>query len=59
MNFIEREDPEVWAAMAGEEQRPQDGLEMIASENYPSLAGNGTTKDMNASTWIASVNRTF
>ncbi|NLX56259.1 MAG: serine hydroxymethyltransferase [Planctomycetaceae bacterium] len=38
MDFIEREDPEVWAAIAGEEQRQQDGLEMIASENYTSLA---------------------
>jgi glycine hydroxymethyltransferase len=38
MNFIESEDPEVWAAIAGEEQRQQDGLEMIASENYTSPA---------------------
>jgi len=38
MNFIEREDPEVWAAIAGEERRQQDGLEMIASENYTSPA---------------------
>ena len=28
-------------------------------KNYPSVAGNGTTKDMSAGTWIASVNRTF
>lgn len=28
-------------------------------KNYPSVAGNGTTKDMNAGTWIASVNRVF
>ena len=28
-------------------------------KNYPSVAGNGTTKDMGAGTWIASVNRTF
>ena len=28
-------------------------------KNYPSVAGNGTTRDMNAGTWIASVNRTF
>lgn len=38
MNFIEKEDPEVWAAIADEEQRQQDGLEMIASENYTSPA---------------------
>jgi glycine hydroxymethyltransferase len=38
MNFIEREDPEVWAAIADEERRQQDGLEMIASENYTSPA---------------------
>ena len=31
-------DPEVWAAVAGEIERQQDGLEMIASENYTSLA---------------------
>jgi hypothetical protein len=28
-------------------------------KNYPSVAGNGTTKDMSAGTWIASVNRAF
>lgn len=38
MNFIEQEDPEVWAAIAGEIERQQDGLEMIASENYVSPA---------------------
>ncbi len=38
MNFIESQDPEVWAAIAGEEQRQQDALEMIASENYTSPA---------------------
>ena len=38
MNFIEREDPAVWAAIAGEIRRQQDGLEMIASENYTSPA---------------------
>jgi glycine hydroxymethyltransferase len=38
MNFIEKQDPEVWAAMAGEIRRQQDGLEMIASENYTSPA---------------------
>ena len=38
MNFIEREDPAVWAAIADEQVRQQDGLEMIASENYVSPA---------------------
>ena len=34
MNCIERQDPEVWAAIAGEIERQRNGLEMIASENY-------------------------
>lgn len=38
MNFIEQEDPDVWAAIAGEIRRQEDGLEMIASENYTSPA---------------------
>ncbi|MCA9101970.1 MAG: serine hydroxymethyltransferase [Planctomycetales bacterium] len=38
MNYIEQEDPELWAAMADEERRQQDGLELIASENYVSPA---------------------
>lgn len=38
MNFIAEEDPEVWAAVAAEMERQQDGLEMIASENYTSPA---------------------
>ena len=38
MNFIEQEDPEVWAAIADEIERQEDGLEMIASENYTSPA---------------------
>lgn len=38
MNFIEREDPQVWAAIRGEIDRQADGLEMIASENYTSPA---------------------
>jgi glycine hydroxymethyltransferase len=38
MNFIEQQDPDVWAAIAGEMHRQQDGLEMIASENYTSVA---------------------
>ncbi len=38
MNFIEAQDPEIWAAIVREEERQQDGLEMIASENYTSPA---------------------
>jgi len=38
MNFIAEKDPEVWAAIAAEIERQQDGLEMIASENYTSPA---------------------
>src|ERR1044071_4997307 len=38
MNFIERQDPQVWAAIESEIQRQEDGLEMIASENYTSPA---------------------
>jgi glycine hydroxymethyltransferase len=38
MNFIESNDPEVWAAIQDEITRQQDGLEMIASENYTSPA---------------------
>ncbi|WP_425397262.1 serine hydroxymethyltransferase [Aeoliella sp.] len=38
MNFIESQDPQLWAAIAGEVERQQDGLEMIASENYTSAA---------------------
>jgi glycine hydroxymethyltransferase len=38
MNWIERQDPELWTAMAGEIDRQRSGLEMIASENYTSPA---------------------
>jgi glycine hydroxymethyltransferase len=38
MNFIEQNDPDVWAAIDAEAERQQDGLEMIASENYVSPA---------------------
>ncbi len=38
MNPIEQQDPELWAAVAGEIDRQRDGLEMIASENYTSPA---------------------
>ena len=38
MNQIEQHDPDVWAAIAAEIKRQEDGLEMIASENYVSPA---------------------
>ncbi len=38
MNFIQSQDPDVWAAIAAEMERQQAGLEMIASENYTSPA---------------------
>ena len=34
MNFIEQQDAEVWEAIHAEMARQQEGLEMIASENY-------------------------
>ena len=37
-NFIELEDAEVWSCIAAEQVRQQDGLEMIASENFASPA---------------------
>lgn len=36
--FIEREDPEVYSTLAGEEEREALGLELIPSENYVSRA---------------------
>jgi len=38
MNCLERQDSELWAAIAGEMDRQRNGLEMIASENYASPA---------------------
>ncbi|MGA2796731.1 MAG: serine hydroxymethyltransferase [Thermoguttaceae bacterium] len=38
MNYLERQDPDLWAAIAGEKDRQRNGLEMIASENYTSPA---------------------
>ena len=38
MNFVESQDPQVWTAIDEEIDRQQDGLEMIASENYTSPA---------------------
>ena len=37
-DYLSAEDPEVFAAIADETARQQDGLEMIASENYTSPA---------------------
>ncbi len=37
-NLIDLDDPDVWAAIAAEQTRQQDGLEMIASENFTSAA---------------------
>jgi glycine hydroxymethyltransferase len=36
MNFLQTADPEIWQTILDEAQRQQDGLEMIASENYTS-----------------------
>lgn len=38
MSLIESQDPQVWAAIRNEVERQQNGLEMIASENYTSAA---------------------
>ncbi len=38
MDILQQVDPEVWQAIQGERRRQQDGLEMIASENYTSSA---------------------
>jgi glycine hydroxymethyltransferase len=38
MSILERQDPDVWQAIQGERRRQQEGLEMIASENYTSPA---------------------
>src|SRR6202047_1529973 len=37
-NVLEQADPDVWQAIANERRRQQQGLEMIASENYTSPA---------------------
>ena len=36
MSFLQTQDPEIWQTIADESVRQQDGLEMIASENYTS-----------------------
>ncbi|MGW8256920.1 MAG: serine hydroxymethyltransferase [Thermoguttaceae bacterium] len=38
MNTLQQQDPELWAAIAGEMDRQRNCLEMIASENYTSPA---------------------
>ncbi len=38
MNVLQQADPEVWQAIHGERRRQQEGLELIASENYVSAA---------------------
>src|SRR4030088_2729067 len=38
MNVLKQADPQVWEAIQGERRRQQQGLEMIASENYTSPA---------------------
>ncbi len=38
MNFLQSQDPEIWEQISNEAHRQQDGLEMIASENYTSPA---------------------
>jgi glycine hydroxymethyltransferase len=35
---LESEDPEIWQVVRDEEERARSNLELIASENYPSLA---------------------
>ena len=37
-NFLAENDPDVWSAVSAEITRQQDGLELIASENYTSCA---------------------
>ncbi len=37
-NHIKNEDPEIFSAIAGEEKREHEGLELIPSENYVSMA---------------------
>jgi glycine hydroxymethyltransferase len=38
MDAVKRQDPEIWQAIVNERRRQQEGLEMIASENYTSPA---------------------
>src|SRR6516164_1309981 len=38
MSILQQQDPDIWQAIANERVRQQQGLEMIASENYTSPA---------------------
>src|SRR5262245_50778858 len=38
MDILQQADRDVWQAIEGEKRRQQDGLELIASENYTSAA---------------------
>ena len=38
MDILKQTDPPVWEAIQNERRRQQEGLEMIASENYTSPA---------------------
>jgi glycine hydroxymethyltransferase len=38
MDILKAADPEIWQVIHEERRRQQDGLEMIASENYTSPA---------------------
>jgi glycine hydroxymethyltransferase len=38
MSALEQADPHIWSALQNERKRQQDGLELIASENYASPA---------------------
>lgn len=38
MNYIQKQDKEIYDAIVGEDKREEDGLELIPSENYVSLA---------------------
>lgn len=38
MTALEQSDPQIWSALQNERERQQDGLELIASENYTSPA---------------------
>jgi glycine hydroxymethyltransferase len=45
MDVLERQEPQLWAAIQAEQRRQREGLELIASENYTSpavLAAMGT-----------------
>ena len=62
MNPISQHDPEVWQAIAGEQRRQQDGLELIASENYTSsavMAAQGTVLTNNQNNRVLHLNLEF